>query len=56
MNVFDFAIGIVLSQLEEHYILRHVSSFILKPQHLRLQMLSVILNDTNLLYQIREIF
>jgi hypothetical protein len=31
MNGFDFAIGIILSQLEEDNLLHHVGSFILKP-------------------------
>jgi len=56
MNVFDFAIGIVPSQLEENNLFRHVGSFILKLQHLWLQMISVIPNDLNLIYQIREFF
>jgi hypothetical protein len=54
MNVFDFAIGIVLSQLGEYNLLHHVDSFIFKPEHLQLQMLSVISNDTTFFYQVHE--
>jgi hypothetical protein len=53
-NVFNFAIGVVLSQLGKYNLLHHVNSFILKLEHLQLQMLSIIPNDITLLYQIHE--